>query len=183
MGIVSATLLLLISISISGFSGLAIPRVWLTRNARSGLRFRACCSLSICEKVSPPFLFLEFWNPFGREADLAIISSPLFASSLPSARPLEFGPAENSPLAAPTHTRPPLTLTLVTEEVTEAGCTEGACTDLGMGTVGVWGCRWEAGTGMGGWEAVWECESARRFPFALDDGEISTDSYARFGII
>jgi hypothetical protein len=52
-----------------------------------------------------------------------------------------------------------------------------------MGTVEGWGCRWEAGTGMGGWGAVWECESARRFPFALDDGEISTDSYARFGII
>lgn len=39
--------------------------------------------------------------------------------------------------------------------------------------------------GMGGWVAAWECESARRFPPALDDddGEISTDSYARFGII
>lgn len=32
---------------------------------------------------------------------------------------------------------------------------------------------------MGGWVAVWECESARRFPPALDDGEISTDGCAR----
>jgi hypothetical protein len=64
------------------------------------------------------------------------------------------------------------TLTLDTAEDTEVGCTEGACTALGMGTVEGWGCRWEAGTGMGGWVAVWECESARRFPFALDDGGV-----------
>jgi hypothetical protein len=73
---------------------------------------------------------------------------------------------------APTRTPAPLTLTLDTAEDTEAGCTEGACTALGTGTVEGWGCRWEAGTGMGGWVAAWECESARRFPPALDEGEI-----------
>lgn len=165
MGIVSATLLL--SISISGFSGLAIPRVWLTRNARSGLRFRVCCSLPLCERVSGPFPLLHMTTSgiSRRKANTALISS---LALLCAYRPKSISEFISPP--APTRTPAPLTLTLDTAEDTEAGCTEGACTALGTGTVEGWGCRWEAGTGMGGWVAAWECESARRFPPALDDG-------------
>ena len=125
-------------------------------------------SLSLCERVSGPFPLLHMTLQLlvflgGRLT--SPLYHPLLCFVLTARNRSEF----ISP-PAPTRTPAPPTLTLDTAEVTEAGCTEGACTALGTGTAEGWGCHWEAGTGMGGWVAAWECESARRFPSALDDG-------------
>jgi hypothetical protein len=121
-------------------------------------------SLSLCERVSGPCPLLHITTSGNswRKANVALISSLALLCAYRPKSISEF-------ILQPAHTRTPAppTLTLDTAEDTEVGCTEAACTDLGTATAEGWGCRWEAGTGMEGWVAVWECESARRFPPAI----------------